>query len=218
MLGLGFMRKKDGFTEDVMQYVDTLYSSALRMTRNPADAEDLVQNTLMKAFHKREQFETGTRRKAWLFKIMTNTFINDYHKGRRERDVFNRDLDFGEIEGRFLDEWNQSDFGVLKLSLTDQMSDEVKAAFENLPENYRMVIELSDLRDFSYAEIAEILDIPIGTVMSRLNRGRKFLQEALREYAEAEGIFRRSGRSENESASEENNNVEPIRGKRAVEK
>ncbi len=216
MLGLGFMRKKDGFTEDVMQYVDCLYSSALRMTRNPADAEDLVQNTLMKAFHKREQFEAGTKRKAWLFKIMTNTFINDYHKDRRERDVFNRDLDFGEIEGRFLDEWAQSDFGTLKLSLTDQMSDEVKAAFENLPENYRMVIELSDLRDFSYAEIAEILDIPIGTVMSRLNRGRKYMQDALREYAEKEGIFRRSGRVGSEEQN--NSNVEPIRSRRVVEK
>ncbi len=201
MLGLKFLRKEDDFTAESLKHLDSLYSTALRMTRNPADAEDLVQATMLQAYRKREQFAPGTKRRAWLFKILTNTFINNYHRSNREKDVFNRDFDFSEIEGRFMDNWSDSEFGRSRLPFTEQMSDEVQKAFLDLPDNYKLVVEMADLRDFSYAEISEVVGIPIGTVMSRLSRGRKMLQKALKDYAESQGIFRKPVTS---SQAEEN--------------
>ncbi len=207
MLGLDWWKKRhsDDFSKEMMDHLGSLYAVAMRMTRNPADAEDLVQDTLLKAYRARKQFRNGTNRKAWLFKILTNTFINEYHRKNREKSVVDKDHDFSEIEDRFTSDWAESSFGKHRLPFTEEMSDEVLQAFESLPANYKIVVEMADLQDFSYAEIAEIIGCPMGTVMSRLNRGRGLLQNALREYAIREGVIRP------ESSGKEAENVRDIR-------
>ncbi len=214
MLGLTFFKRRDNFTKKIMGHLDMLYAGALRMTRNPADAEDLVQETMLKAYRSRKTFKEGSNRKAWLYKIMTNTFINNYHSANREKDHFNRSFDFSEIEGRFASEWADSNFSLQHLPFTEQMSDEVAKAFSELPEKFRMVIELTDLMDFSYAEVSKVLDIPMGTVMSRLSRGRKALQKSLRNYAITEGVIKPSADDDKE-AEEVVENITSVRAKRA---
>ena len=191
MFGWLSTRKKDNeFTEQTLAMMDSLYSSALRMTRNQKDAEDLVQETYLRAYRFKDGFQEGTNLKAWMFKILTNTFINQYRKNRREKEHVARDFDFGEIEGRFIDSWTQTEFARHDVPMGDSMSDEVQKAFRDLPENFRIVVDLVDLQEFSYAEAAQALDIPIGTIMSRLNRGRRALKKALEEYAVREGIVK----------------------------
>ncbi len=199
MLQFFMWRKKDSFSSEFAEHIDSLYSTAMRLTRNPADAEDLVQETALKAFRARENYQTGTNRRAWLFKIMMNTFINKYHRDKRERLHFDKNFDFGDIEERFVCDWQQSPFGRDNLTFSEGMSDEVAQAFQALPDHFRSVVELVDLQDFSYAEAAEIIGHPIGTVMSRLSRGRKLLQNELRDYARREGIIENSENGEKES-------------------
>ena len=178
------------FDSQVMPYLDSLYNTAYRMTRSAEDAEDLVQETYFKAYKYYDKFEEGTNLKAWLFKILKNTFINNYRKKKLEP----RSVDFAEIEDSFerivrrdntvepADPEAEYFHGVL--------DDDVKRALESLPYDYRMVVVLADLEDFSYKEIAEILDCPVGTVMSRLYRGRKLLEKALLRYARQHGYIR----------------------------
>ena len=171
------------FTTEAMQYAQSLYSTALRMTRNQSDAEDLVQETYLKAFRSYGSFETGTNLKAWLFRILTNTFINTYRAKQRRP----QESDLGSVEDLFLYKRLPSLAG-LSESAEDQLLDlfpaaEVREAIENLPETFLLPMLLNDVEGFSYKEAAEILDIPIGTVMSRLHRGRKTMQEALYDYA-----------------------------------
>ena len=171
------------FTTEAMQYAQSLYSTALRMTRNQSDAEDLVQETYLKAFRSYGSFETGTNLKAWLFRILTNTFINTYRAKQRRP----QESDLGSVEDLFLYKRLPSLAG-LSESAEEQLLDlfpaaEVREAIENLPETFLLPMLLNDVEGFSYKEVAEILDIPIGTVMSRLHRGRKTMQEALYEYA-----------------------------------
>jgi len=171
------------FTTEAMQYAQSLYSTALRMTRNQSDAEDLVQETYLKAFRSYGSFETGTNLKAWLFRILTNTFINTYRAKQRRP----QESDLGSVEGLFLYKRLPSLAG-LSESAEEQLLDlfpaaEVREAIENLPETFLLPMLLNDVEGFSYKEVAEILDIPIGTVMSRLHRGRKTMQEALYDYA-----------------------------------
>jgi len=177
------------FDSHVMPYVDSLYNTAYRMTRSAEDAEDLVQETFFKAYKYYDKFVEGTNLKAWLFKILKNTFINNYRKKKLEP----RSVDFAEIEDSFErivrrdvepggDPESEFFSGVL--------DDDVKKALESLPYDYRMVVVLADLEDFSYKEIAEILDCPVGTVMSRLYRGRKLLEKALLRYARKHGYIR----------------------------
>ncbi len=171
------------FTAEAMQYAQSLYSSALRMTRNQSDAEDLVQETYLKAFRSFGSFETGTNLKAWLFRILTNTFINTYRAKQRRP----QESDLGSVEDLFLYKRLPSLAG-LSESAEEQLLDlfpaaEVREAIENLPETFLLPMLLNDVEGFSYKEVAEILDVPIGTVMSRLHRGRKTMQEALYEYA-----------------------------------
>ena len=171
------------FTTEAMQYAQSLYSTALRMTRNQSDAEDLVQETYLKAFRSYGSFETGTNLKAWLFRILTNTFINTYRAKRRRP----QESDLGSVEDLFLYKRLPSLAG-LSESAEEQLLDlfpaaEVREAIENLPETFLLPMLLNDVEGFSYKEVAEILDIPIGTVMSRLHRGRKTMQEALYDYA-----------------------------------
>lgn len=190
MLGFNRLLSKDNFSNEVCTHLDALYSSALRMTKNPADAEDLIQETMLKAYKFRDKFRPDTNRKAWLFKILTNTFINHYHKKSREDANIIKNIDFSTAEELHAQDWVDSDFLEHSLPFSEGMSDEVKRAFDDLSSEFRIVVELADVQDFKYVEIAEIIGRPMGTVMSRLNRGRKLLQEALRDYAIREGIIK----------------------------
>ncbi len=180
------MADQSRFAEQAMEYMSSLYSAALRMTRNPADAEDLVQETYLKAYRAFGSFQEGTNLKSWLYKILTNTFINAYRSKRRRP----TETELDEVEDLYL----YHRLGGLEAAaagrstediVLDRFSEaEVKAAVEALPDQFRLAVVLSDVEGFSYKEIAEILDIPIGTVMSRLHRGRKALQKALGTFAE----------------------------------
>lgn len=178
------------FESKSMPYLDSLYSTALRLTRKPEDAEDLVQETYLKAYKHYQQFSEGTNFRAWLFRILKNTFINQYRKAQRQP----LESDFAEIEESAetrLREDVRLQVPTPEEELLDGVLDEdVLAALNELPEDYRIAINLADLEGFSYREIAEILEIPVGTVMSRLYRGRKRLEEALLDYARRRGYLR----------------------------
>jgi RNA polymerase sigma-70 factor (ECF subfamily) len=178
------------FEQDAMPLAPQLYAAALRLTRNPADAEDLVQETFLKAYRAYGTFEAGTNLKAWLYRILTNTFINNYRRDTRRP----QETDLGDLEDLYLfrrlsRESSTGDTGSAEDQLLDGLVEsDIKEAIEALPENFRMVVLLADLEGFSYKEIADILDIPIGTVMSRLHRGRKALQRALWDFARQRGL------------------------------
>ena len=185
------MGDKQKFAEEAMQYAPQLFSAAVRMTRNRADAEDLVQETYTKAWRAYDRFEEGTNLRAWLFRIMTNSYINRYNAAQRRP----KETELDDVEELFLyRRMSNLNQGQLSPSAEDQMmelftDDEVKAALEELPESFLMPVLLSDVEGFSYKEIAEMLDLPIGTVMSRLHRGRKSMQKRLYEYAKERGLF-----------------------------
>jgi RNA polymerase sigma-70 factor (ECF subfamily) len=174
-----------------MQYMPQLYSAALRMTRNPSDAEDLVQETYLKAYRSFESFTEGTNLKAWLYRILTNTFINNYRAKQRRPEAAELD----EAEDLFLYRrlGGLEAVAAARTAEDEAMDlftdDEVKHALEALPENFRIPVLLADVEGFSYKEIAEILEVPIGTVMSRLHRGRKSMQKQLLNYAAERGLF-----------------------------
>jgi RNA polymerase sigma-70 factor (ECF subfamily) len=184
------MGAREDFTTDAMQYAPQLFATALRMTRNRADAEDLVQETFLKGWRAFDSYQQGTNLRAWLFRIMTNTFINKYNSQQRKP----QETELDEVEELFLfRRMGAFDQSKLNQSAEDQMlelftDDEVKNAIEELPETFRMPVLLSDVEGFSYKEIAEMLDVPIGTVMSRLHRGRKAMQKMLYEYAKERGL------------------------------
>jgi RNA polymerase sigma-70 factor (ECF subfamily) len=179
------------FADQAMPLMGSLYSAALRMTRNPADAEDLVQETYLRAYRGFGGFEQGTNLKAWLYRILTNTYINSYRaKARRPGET-----DLEEVEDLYLyRRLGGLEASALGRSAEDELLDlwpesEVKQALESLPDQFRLAVLLADVEGFSYKEIADILDIPIGTVMSRLHRGRKALQKRLFEFAVDRGIL-----------------------------
>jgi RNA polymerase sigma-70 factor, ECF subfamily len=180
---------RERFQRDVVPLLSGMYSSALRMTRNPADAEDLVQETFLRAFRGFGGFQEGTNLKAWLYRILTNTFINTYRKRQREPQTVPDD----NVEDWYLYDRlaAQSSEASAEATVLESMpDDDVKAAVDALPEGFRMAVLLADVEGFSYKEIAEILDIPIGTVMSRLHRGRRALEKALWEKAKERGLVR----------------------------
>jgi len=178
------------FADLAMPYMSPLYSAAMRMTRNPADAEDLVQETYLKAYRGFGGFTEGTNLKAWLYRILTNTYINQYRAKKRRPDE--TELDEGEdfylyrrlggLEAAGADRTPETEV------LESMPEDAVKEAVESLPEQFRMAVLLADVEGFSYKEIAEITDVPIGTVMSRLHRGRKQLQKRLWDFAVERGL------------------------------
>jgi RNA polymerase sigma-70 factor (ECF subfamily) len=181
-MGLSVADKKN-FSSDAMQYTENLYSAALRMTHNAADAEDLVQETFLKAYRGYDSFQAGTNLKAWLYRILTNTYINIYRAKKRRPDESNlEDVEdlylyrrLGGLEavqaGRSAEE-----------EVLDRITDvDVKGAIDSLPEQFRLAVVLSDIEGFSYKEIAEIMEVPLGTVMSRLHRGRRAMQRTLLE-------------------------------------
>jgi RNA polymerase sigma-70 factor (ECF subfamily) len=173
------------FEELATPYMSALYAAALRMTRNPSDAEDLVQETYLRAYRGFGGFREGTNLKAWLYRILTNTFINQYRAKKRRPDQVDLDdvEDFyifrrlGGLEAADASQTAETE------ALESMPDDEVKQALESIPEQFRMAVILADIEGFSYKEIADILDVPIGTVMSRIHRGRRQLQKLLWDYA-----------------------------------
>ena len=185
------MTTRENFTHDAMQHAPQLFSTAMRMTRNRSDAEDLVQETFIKAWRSFATYQQGTNLRAWLFRIMTNTYINKYNAQQRKP----TETELDDVEELFLyKRLGSVDQSQLSQSAEDQMlslftDDEVKKALEELPDQFRIPVLMSDVEGFSYKEIAEILEIPLGTVMSRLHRGRKSMQKMLYEYAKERGLI-----------------------------
>ncbi len=183
------------FERDALKYTHRLYSAALRMTRNPADAEDLVQETFLKAYRGYGGFKEGTNLSAWLYRILTNNFINRYRKQQRRP----HEVELDEVQDLYLyRKLAPTEGHRVARSAEDQVFEavrgaDVRRAIDSLPDRFRMPILLADLQGFSYKEIAEMLDIPIGTVMSRLHRGRKALQKLLWETAKEQGIVNSGG-------------------------
>ncbi len=183
-------KEVDSFSEEALTHLDALYAVACRMTRNPTEAEDLVQDALVKAMRARNQFLAGTNLKAWLFRILTNTFINKYRRGGLERSVLD-----GPDADPLADGWvSAATMRQLRdpeqTALLPIVEGEVRRALDALPPEFRLAVILCDVEEFSYEEIAEIMGCPIGTVMSRLHRGRKLLQKSLYGHALSMGIVK----------------------------
>lgn len=178
--------RREAFVREAVPYLDQMYSAALRYTRNPADAEDLVQETFIKAYDRFHQFRPGTNLKAWLYRILTNSYINRYRRQQRRPEEVSADAD---PDFSLYDRIAESTTLSTEQQVLEQLTDtEVRQALSDLPEPFRIAVYLADVEGFSYAEIAEIMDTPIGTVMSRLHRGRSRLQRALYEYARQRGL------------------------------
>src|SRR6266851_776791 len=203
-----FQRKRslepDAFEAEVLSHLDALYAVACRLTKAPLDAEDLVQDALVKAMRARDQYQSGTNLKAWLFKILTNTFINKYRRGGLERVVLD-----GPDADPLADGWvSAASMRALRdaenQALRPLVAEEIRRALDELPEEFRIAVVLSDVEELSYKEIADVMDCPVGTVMSRLHRGRRLLQKRLYDHAVYLGIA-----PVNDAASE-NASPEPV--------
>ncbi|MEE8149244.1 MAG: sigma-70 family RNA polymerase sigma factor [candidate division Zixibacteria bacterium] len=181
--------KRQAFEKEALPHMDALYRTALRMTKNVGDAEDLVQEALVKAYRFWDKFETGSNCRAWLFKIMTNVFINEYRsKSRSPMSVNVDDIDDNYLYGQLAA--NSDGDNPEKELFAKMLDDDVKKAIDELPEDFRIVVVLSFIEGFSYQEIAEIADLQLGTVKSRLHRGRKLLQKELLDYAIKNGFIK----------------------------
>ncbi|RYE93507.1 MAG: sigma-70 family RNA polymerase sigma factor [Myxococcales bacterium] len=204
-------RDDDRFEQDALSHLDAMYSVACRLTRNPTQAEDLVQDAIVKAMRARDQFQPGTNLKAWLMRIVTTTFLNQYKRGGLERDVLD-----GPDADPLADGWmSTSTMRAMRdaesLALQPLLQQELQAALDALPDDFRLAVVLSDVEEMSYKEIADIMGCPIGTVMSRLHRGRKLLKSALHDHALSLGIIQESAAADSEPA-----NLDDYRAKRRL--
>jgi RNA polymerase sigma-70 factor (ECF subfamily) len=182
---------RERFERDTAPLLDSLYGAALRMTRNPTDAEDLVQDTMLRAYRAFDRFEPGTNLKAWLFRIMTNAYINTYRKRQREpRRVSSDEVEDFDLYQELKNHDPRFSATPESIVLDSLVDSDIVEAIEELPEQFRLAVVLSDIEGFTYAEMAEIMDVPIGTVMSRLHRGRKALQKRLWQVARDRGIVK----------------------------
>ena len=178
--------RNDRFERDALVFMDQLYAAALRYTNNPEDARDLVQDTYLKAFNSFHQFEEGTNLRAWLYRILTTTFINTYRKDQRRPQLASGELEdwqLAEAQSHTSDLGKSAEVEALE-NLPDS---DIKRALQEIPEEFRIAVYLADVEGFSYKEIANIVEVPAGTVMSRLHRGRKLLREKLADYAKELG-------------------------------
>jgi RNA polymerase sigma-70 factor (ECF subfamily) len=184
--------KQGEFEETALSHFDSLFNAAVRMTGSAWEAEDLVQETYMKAYASFHQFQRGTNCKAWLFRILMNTYINIYRKDKKEAQALSHEIhEDGYIFNRFEEEIPNFGEVMGEEFLKKLVSDDVKRAMDDLPPEFRAVVLMSDLESLTYQEIADILDCSLGTVKSRLFRGRRLLQKSLWEYAVEKGIARR---------------------------
>jgi RNA polymerase sigma-70 factor, ECF subfamily len=184
--------RREQFVAEALPYLDQLYSAALRYTRNPSDAEDLVQEAFAKAYASFHQYEPGTNLRAWLYRILTNTYINVYRKQQRRPTEVSADAAADEDGGDFslYDRIHAATSRPAEVEVLERLTDEeVRDALASLPEQFRIAVYLADVEGFSYREIADIMTTPIGTVMSRLHRGRAALQHALYDYAARRGLL-----------------------------
>lgn len=182
-------KHREEFEREALPHMDALYRTALRMTKNEGDAEDLVQEAMVKAYRNWDKFESGSNCRAWLFKIMTNIFINDYRsKSRAPVSVNMDDIDDNFLFGQLATDGGSDD--PEKRLFAKVFDDDVRKAIEELPDDFRIVVILSFLEGFSYQEIADIVDLQLGTVKSRLHRGRKLLQKQLYDYAVKNGYIK----------------------------
>jgi RNA polymerase sigma-70 factor, ECF subfamily len=179
--------RSERFEAEVLPQLDRLYSAAMRYTRNPTDAEDLVQETVVKAYRSFHQYRPGTNLRAWLYRVLHTTYISMYRKAqRRPQESLKEELD----DYSFYDEIARSGGRSAEREVLESLtSSEVRDALAELPESFRMAVYLADVEGFAYKEIAEIMETPVGTVMSRLHRGRKAFQKALSEYARSRGLI-----------------------------
>ena len=178
--------RNDRFERDALVFMDQLYAAALRYTKNPEDARDLVQDTYLKAFNSFHQFEEGTNLRAWLYRVLTTTFINTYRKDQRRPQLASGELEdwqLAEAQSHTSDLGKSAEVEALE-NLPDS---DIKRALQEIPEEFRIAVYLADVEGFSYKEIANIVEVPAGTVMSRLHRGRKLLREKLADYAKELG-------------------------------
>ncbi|MCY3538470.1 MAG: sigma-70 family RNA polymerase sigma factor [Acidimicrobiia bacterium] len=189
------MADKANFEQDALQYAHDLYTSALRLTRNPSDAEDLVQETYLRAYRGYDGFQEGTNLRAWLYRIQKNTFINRYRRKQRRP----HEVELDEVEDLYLYKRIAStETGRATRSAEDEVFEalegsDVQNAIDKLPRKYRMAVLMADIQGFSYKEIAEMLEVPVGTVMSRLHRGRRALQKLLWDIAGERGFIASGG-------------------------
>lgn len=179
------VQKQEDFEEEIIPHLDAMYNFALRLTSDPSDAEDLVQDTIVKAFRFFSSYEKGTNAKAWLFRILKNSYINNYRKQSKQPNQ----VDYDEVSTFYETiRAERTDTSDLEDKMfRDLIDDDISQALEELPEDFRTVVLLCDIEDFTYEEIANMLDVPIGTIRSRLHRGRNLLKAQLMEYAKKRG-------------------------------